>query len=585
MKKRVLSVLLSACMLFGGCAKAEQEKINYPQEIQNFEKLCKVWGYTKYTHPAFLSGEKDWDAELFALIPQIQQANESEEVNEILNEWLLSLGEIKYETDKPVQEWENAEKEDIVVIAETDWIFDEKYLGKELSENMLPLTEPIPDVKRYYAPINFDKGWYAAVIQPYTMFTQEKFYDNMDYSDVKYRLLGLFRLWNVMEYYNPNIDVIDNDWEDLLPVFIEKMLSNSDEQSYHLTIAELSSNLQDAHVGFGVKDFLKNEFGKYWLSNVEFTYAEGEVVVVQTLDGDDTLQSGDIIRKLDGIDIKERIEMGKKYCSVPADDKIVNALELYLLRTHSETPEITIIRDGQEMTLTVKADESVPLETGSTYGVKHHNGTPSPYEIIEGNIGVINPGFMNYKTGVNNANDIHYILAMEALKDTDGLIIDLRQYPGNSWTCLTPYVFDEPEVGQIIASFSKAVPGSYIKESVDVNISKFRSSYYYDKEIVILIDEHSQSAPEYSALFLSGAENVTLIGSNTAGATGYCLILPLPCGHGVMYTVQKSYTPGGEQLNRVGITPDIEVKPTIQGIKEGRDELKEAAVEFLKSKK
>lgn len=109
MKKKILTVLLSVCMVFGGCAKAEQkEEVIYPQDIQNLEKLCKVWGYTKYTHPAFLSGEKDWDEELFALIPQIQQANESEEVNEILNEWLLSLGEIKYETDKPVEEWENA---------------------------------------------------------------------------------------------------------------------------------------------------------------------------------------------------------------------------------------------------------------------------------------------------------------------------------------------------------------------------------------------------------------------------------------------------------------------------------------------
>ena len=37
----------------------------------------------------------------------------------------------------------------------------------------------------------------------------------------------------------------------------------------------------------------------------------------------------------------------------------------------------------------------------------------------------------------------------------------------------------------------------------------------------------------------------------------------------------------GEQTQIVGIKPDIEVHPTIEGIKEGKDELKEAAVAYI----
>jgi hypothetical protein len=36
-----------------------------------------------------------------------------------------------------------------------------------------------------------------------------------------------------------------------------------------------------------------------------------------------------------------------------------------------------------------------------------------------------------------------------------------------------------------------------------------------------------------------------------------------------------------EETQRVWIVPDIEVKPTIQGIREGRDELMEKAVEVI----
>ena len=40
-----------------------------------------------------------------------------------------------------------------------------------------------------------------------------------------------------------------------------------------------------------------------------------------------------------------------------------------------------------------------------------------------------------------------------------------------------------------------------------------------------------------------------------------------------------------EQTQRVGLTPDIEVYPTIEGIKEGRDELMEAAVAYIQEQK
>ena len=105
---RLLAVLLCVCLLFTSCAPVGNEKKEYSQEVQNLEKLCKVWGYVKYTHPVFLTGEKDWDAELITLIPQVRQAENSEATNQILNEWLLSLGEIEYETDTPAAQLSSA---------------------------------------------------------------------------------------------------------------------------------------------------------------------------------------------------------------------------------------------------------------------------------------------------------------------------------------------------------------------------------------------------------------------------------------------------------------------------------------------
>jgi C-terminal processing protease CtpA/Prc len=41
------------------------------------------------------------------------------------------------------------------------------------------------------------------------------------------------------------------------------------------------------------------------------------------------------------------------------------------------------------------------------------------------------------------------------------------------------------------------------------------------------------------------------------------------------------FGPNMEQVQRIGLTPDIEIYPTIEGIKEGRDELLEAAVAYI----
>jgi C-terminal processing protease CtpA/Prc len=43
------------------------------------------------------------------------------------------------------------------------------------------------------------------------------------------------------------------------------------------------------------------------------------------------------------------------------------------------------------------------------------------------------------------------------------------------------------------------------------------------------------------------------------------------------------YYPDGRETQRIGIVPDIEVKPTIQGIRVGRDELLEKAIEIIKN--
>lgn len=72
-----------------------------------------------------------------------------------------------------------------------------------------------------------------------------------------------------------------------------------------------------------------------------------------------------------------------------------------------------------------------------------------------------------------------------------------------------------------------------------------------------------------------------IVGSTTAGADGNVSSIVLPGGLQTMISGVGVYYPDGTETQRIGIVPDIIVKPTIEGIKIGKDEVLEKAIELI----
>ena len=100
-----------------------------------------------------------------------------------------------------------------------------------------------------------------------------------------------------------------------------------------------------------------------------------------------------------------------------------------------------------------------------------------------------------------------------------------------------------------------------------------------------MVNELSQSQAEYTAMAFRAGINTTIIGSTTAGADGNISTIMLPGGLRTMISGIGVYYPNGQETQRVGILPDIEVHPTIKGIRAGRDEVLEKAVELIMGKR
>jgi C-terminal processing protease CtpA/Prc len=104
------------------------------------------------------------------------------------------------------------------------------------------------------------------------------------------------------------------------------------------------------------------------------------------------------------------------------------------------------------------------------------------------------------------------------------------------------------------------------------------SSTPYPGKIVILIDEVSQSQAEYTTMAFRAGRGARVVGSTTAGADGNVSAIPLPGGMRSMISGIGVFYPDKRPTQRIGIIPDVEVRPTIPGIRAGRDEVLEAGI-------
>ena len=101
---------------------------------------------------------------------------------------------------------------------------------------------------------------------------------------------------------------------------------------------------------------------------------------------------------------------------------------------------------------------------------------------------------------------------------------------------------------------------------------------HYDGKVVILVDEVSQSNAEYTTMALRAAPNAIIVGSTTAGADGDV------SGDSPAWRVARHDHRTGRFLSRrcadaaSRILADVEVRPTVAGIRAGRDEVLKAAI-------
>lgn len=80
---------------------------------------------------------------------------------------------------------------------------------------------------------------------------------------------------------------------------------------------------------------------------------------------------------------------------------------------------------------------------------------------------------------------------------------------------------------------------------------------------------------------LDATPRLALVGRQTAGADGEVSVIALPASVQTCFSGLGVYFPDGRNTQRIGV-PDVEVHPTIAGIQNGVDEVRQRAIALVR---
>ncbi len=531
--------------------------------------LGRVWGFLKYYHPAVAKGDYNWDYELFRITPKILNAASKDERNSVLLQWINSLGDIKKFKENESVSFINAK-----LTPDLDWLKDKNTFGEELTAKY----ELVRTSKR--ADSSYYINQYQGVGNP--KFTNENTYTE-DFKDMVpddgYRLLALFRYWNMIQYFFPDKHLIGEDWNNVLSESIPLFVNQKSDLDYRLNVLKLIARIHDTHANIWGYEKLLEDYKGNNTAPAGITFIEEKPIIteqftiagfIDTASRKPELKIGDEIISINGKSSVDIIKEKLPYTCASNYPTQLREIAMNFLRTNDGSITIKIMRDGKEESKEIKC---LPFSSYNLveYWNKKSKKNERCWKFINKDIGYINPATIK--------NDSLKFI-MNQFKDTKGIIIDMRCYPGEFMVfTLGAYLMPNPTDFVKFSWGNLDYPGLFtLGENLKVG---GENKDYYKGKIIIIDDESTQSQAEYTTMAFRTAPNAKVIGSTTAGADGNVSEIFFPGGIRTMISGIGVITPDGKETQRVGIIPDIESKPTIKGFREGKDEVLLKAIELI----
>ena len=232
------------------------------------------------------------------------------------------------------------------------------------------------------------------------------------------------------------------------------------------------------------------------------------------------LKKGDVIKAVDGADVT---------------DKETSDIAAMVRDSEKDSVMLTIQRENEEKTRDVKVEiRDVEIQTVS-------------HEMLSGDTGYIRISEFSEVTSDQ------YKKAFADLKEQGmkKLVVDLRDNPGGLLTAVCGVLRQILPEGLIVYTEDKN--GKREEETCD-------GKNELDMPLAVLVNGNSASASEIFAGAVKDYGIGTIVGTTTYGKGVVQTIQPLTDGSAVKITIAKYFTPKGNDINKKGITPDVEAE-------------------------
>ncbi|HET9530954.1 MAG TPA: S41 family peptidase, partial [Blastocatellia bacterium] len=438
----------------------------------------------------------------------------------------------------------------------------EKYLLNRLSKPFERLA-PILLVLLFLSPFAVAQAGSQSDFGPLAVPAQSQKQDSLSREDREEIFEDVWETVNE-KYYDPRFNGVD--WRGVRDRYRLRIYDAKSDDEFYLLIKQMVGELNDAHTRFHTpRERREREQLQATSTGISIFEVEQRPVVVGVDPTSEAaragVEAGMIVLAIDGVPVESKVADARRQVAGTSSERAV------LLRVYRR------ILDGESGTtvnLTLQRKNSTRFDVKVTRHVVS-DGPTVKWRLLDSGYGYIRLNI--WKSPIHK----EFKKALEQLKNTPGLVIDLRGNPGG-------------EAGEVvkIASyfFSRKVSfGRFLARSgKSIELFTDDDDQVYRSPVVILINEASGSGSELFAACMQENNRAIVVGRQSCGCVLGIAKFRKVEGGGELAVSELGYLSArGRRLEGSGVIPDETIALRIVDLQSNRDRTIEEAEGVLRN--
>ena len=379
-----------------------------------------------------------------------------------------------------------------------------------------------------------------------------------------------FKYWNVVRHFYPYTYILDTSWDSTLNNYSLPIANSSNSLSLYKLYLKINTALNDVHVYGLTYSSEYQQLPGFYLPFIRLQYMDSQYVVVNSLVAG--VHIGDAILSVDGLTMTEWEDSLKPYyssgnMSVFRRDVCENVLG----RQTNGASEALVVEDSTGTNHTVNTN-CIDWYVANPSFFENYIYPADSLDLISWTTMPCDIGYVN----MGNLQDSNIDAMYSDLQNKSAIIFDIRNYPnGTAWNIANLMYPGYMEFSKLTMP-DVTYPGTY--SWYHDYLGSFASSTSYSGQVIILMNEETQSQAEFTCMILGAMPGAIKVGSQTAGADGDVSYWNLSQDLYTGFTTLGVFYPNGDSTQRIGIVPDTVVYPTKAGIRHRDDEVLDRAL-------